>query len=150
MLDVHSLIRDGGMGPFPILAFSSSQLLGLPLRFLLFKLVTFLKRNDIFPVHIILDIADVSKLREEAFTTKGSAFARVGHRFVMFGVVEDVVEIHLVQLLVLIAVILVETNTPSRRRETVAEWGKNTNQQTQIPVVSKTATDMVTTTKKCG
>ena len=109
MFDVHSLIRDLGMGPFPVLAFLSSQLLGLSLRFLLFKLLTFLEGDDIFPIHIILDIAHVSKLREEPLATEGSAFVRVGHRFVMFGVIEDVVQIHLVQLLVLIVVILVET-----------------------------------------
>ena len=128
MFDVHSLIRDLGMGPFPVLAFLSSQLLGLSLRFLLFKLLTFLEGDDIFPIHIILDIAHVSKLREEPLATEGSAFVRVGHRFVMFGVIEDVVQIHLVQLLVLIVVILVETiidkKTPNRRGVGVGVWGR--------------------------
>jgi hypothetical protein len=106
-------------------------LLYASLLFLTLKSLSLLQGNNIHPTHIVLDVADGGKLRQEAFPTHGGgASAPRSKSFVIFGVIQDIVEIHVIELLVLLIVVFVET-----RRERGRSWGlsfSETNKCTYI------------------
>lgn len=109
-LDVHALVRNRRVGPFPVLCvpFLRGYLLGSALLLLLLKLLALLERNDVLPVHVVLHVAHVRELREETLAAERRAVRVRRHRLVVLRAVQDVVQVHLVELLVLLAVILVK------------------------------------------
>lgn len=85
------------MRPLPIPRIRHRQLLRLLLVLLPLDLLSLFERDDVFPAQIVLHVGDVGELGHEGFAAEGgSAVGAFGHRFVVFGAVEDVVEVHLV------------------------------------------------------
>jgi hypothetical protein len=74
-----------------------------------FDLLAFFNRDNLLPTYLSLDITDECDRCEEAFATKGrAATITTCDCFVVLGPVEDIVEIHIVQLLVLLCIIFVK------------------------------------------
>jgi len=77
--------------------------------FILLKLLPFFEGDNIFPAHIVLDVTDSSELCQETFATqRGASVTSISNGLVVFSTLEDIVEIHLVKLLVLLRVVFVE------------------------------------------
>lgn len=107
MVHVHTLIRDLGVRAFSIAGLLCSEFLCLPLILPTLKLLPLLQRNDLLPTHVILHITNCRKLGEETFTAQRCTSIS-GHRLVCFGSIQNIIEIHFIQLLALQAVVLVE------------------------------------------
>ena len=102
------------MGPLAVLGLRRGELLRLALVLLALEALALLDGDDVLPVHVVLDVADVRKLLEEALAAEGRALVLRSDGLVVFRAVEDVVQVHLVELLALLAVILVEAAAGER------------------------------------
>jgi hypothetical protein len=79
------------------------QFLRLPLIIFFLKLLPFFEGNDVFPIHIVFDIADRCELGKKTFTTKGcTAIPALSQGLVIFGSIKDIIKIHLVKFFVLL------------------------------------------------
>lgn len=98
------------MAPLPLARLVRSKILGL--QFVLFigflNLSSLLERNDVLPVHVILDVADSRKRGKEAFTAERCTTVTSGLSFVIFGMLENVVQIQFGEFLALLCIILIE------------------------------------------
>lgn len=98
----------------PVLNVLCTGVVGFLLILLFLKLLAFRERDDVFPAHVVLYIGDRSELSKEAFATKrGATFTGFCDGLVIFGTVKNIIEIHFIQLLVLLRVVLVEPDQMS-------------------------------------
>lgn len=107
MINVHTLIRNLSMGAFSIAGLLCNMFLCFPLILFTLKFSSLLQRDDFLPTHVILHVTHCRKLGEETFTTQRCTSV-IGHRLMSFGPIQDIIEVHLIQLLTLQAVVLVE------------------------------------------
>ena len=107
MINVHTLIRNLSMGPFSIARLLCSKFLCFPLILFTLEFSSLLQRDDFLPTHVVLHVTHGCELGEETFTTQRCTSIS-GHRLMSFGSIQNIIEVHLIQLLTLQAVILVE------------------------------------------
>lgn len=116
LINIHAFIRHLSMCSFSITGFTCSFLLHSSFIFISLQLLTFFQRNDVFPAHIVFDIANCSKLCKEVFTTQRgtNALSSLRHGLMIFGTVKDIIEIHFVKFLVLRGIILIKPRCHSQ------------------------------------
>lgn len=108
LVRIHASVGNLGMRSLPYrTALGGSNLDGFLLVSLPFKLLAFGDRDDIVPGHIILDVTDRGEGGKETFATERS-ITDSGDGLMIFGTIENVVQIHLGQFLALLGVVLVE------------------------------------------
>jgi len=96
------------MAPFALSQLLRSELLRLPLILLILEPLPFIQRDDVFPTEVVLDITDCSERGQETLASKRRRPFAVLLSFVVFSVLQDVVEVEFGQLLTLLVVVLVE------------------------------------------